>query len=678
MPDPILENKNEEALAKKKRKRVSNSYTENYPALTKMAWGFDPSLTPASNEVATHLGNIGSAIYGGAKGLVGTAAGALGEIAATPLGATDHLGITDGWYDNARAGLNSIWGDVGNSLRDVARPVGGSAIFGGKGIYEGSNNAARMKKHTEDMWNQGITGKIGAGLANTGDWGGAIAANALPLALASPALATAAIAAPAATQATALGTDIYQGHKKDALIQEQWPDAFKRLKAKLIKDNPTATPAQISDAIAAYEKQRKDSGLMPKEFVDGLVDDEAGDGAGIFNKITDTLGDWGQSGASALGAGDWYKKLSPTAQAAIPALLGAGGLGLGGYALYKMLAGDDDKEEEEEDEEEQRRQALQEYYNQYYKQSADSYPALTKEAILSDEERNERWRDMLPFTGNMAPRVGDLEDKFRYSNPEWEKQDDLLWDKYLKADERVKHMKKRIRKAGERGQMYMPRERKQLDRAKRSLERASDAHSALEFSPFFTAKEEKAVADMIKDRKAQSFALRNPFLTGLPTLMIWPEIAEMRADRAIQEQMADKFKRLKLGSAYPALTKSAFDYRDYVPDSLKRKAFEGDPGSYIAPELQKIVAPPAATVANVTGVQGVNTAANAAAQSVGRRAGAVYKGQPQQNKDIAWKAFQKDLTPTEAAGEYAQNAMNNPGQAASDVGNAAKDFVWGQ
>jgi len=621
MPDPILENMNEKVLNKKKKKRVSNSYTEQYPALTKMAWGFDPSLTPASNEVATHLGNIGSAIYGGAKGVVGTAAGAVGEAASVVPGVTDHLGITDGLYDHARAGLNSIWYDVGNNLRDVARPFGGSAIFGGKGIYEGSNNAARMKKHTKELGMQGIPGKIGAGIANIGDWGGAIASNALPFALASPALAASAIALPAATQATALGTDIYQGHKKDALIEQQWPDAFKRLKAKLIKDNPTATPDQISDAIDAYEKQRKDSGVMPKDFVDSLVDDEAGDGAGIFNKITDTLGDWGQSGASALGAGDWYKSLSPTMQAAIPALLGAGGLGIGGYALYKMLAGDDD---EEEDEEEQRRQALQEYYNQYYKQSADAYPALTKAAESFDVGEQAKKEFIL------------LRDNAKWLMPGYIP---YRAYKYLTNDNKAEPPKNP-------NTVNLP--------------------GGISYDPTHPANQgellEKLPPRTVKLPGGISYDANHPMNRGkgsAPASAIVKKSGKQSAD------------------AYPALTKAAEGWQDYVPDFMKRKAFESDPGSYITPELQKTVAPIAKTVADFTGVQGVNTAANAATQSVGQRAGDVYSGASQQNKDIAWKALNNETTSTAAAGQYAQNAMNNPGQAASDAGNAAKDFVWG-
>jgi len=79
-----------------------------------------------------------------------------------------------------------------------------------------------------------------------------------------------------------------------------------------------------------------------------------------LGRVGDTLGGWGQAGASKLGVGDWYSKLPSTAQAAIPALLGAGGLGLGAYGLSRVFGGSDKEEEEDK--------------------IASAYPALAKEA----------------------------------------------------------------------------------------------------------------------------------------------------------------------------------------------------------------------------------------------------------------------------------------------------------
>ena len=81
----------------------------------------------------------------------------------------------------------------------------------------------------------------------------------------------------------------------------------------------------------------------------------------MLGKIQGSLSRYGQGDAQSLGYGEQFRKLSPTMQAAIPALLAASGLGLGAYGLYKLFGSGSGKEEEEK---------------------TAAYPALTKSAVI--------------------------------------------------------------------------------------------------------------------------------------------------------------------------------------------------------------------------------------------------------------------------------------------------------
>jgi len=90
---------------------------------------------------------------------------------------------------------------------------------------------------------------------------------------------------------------------------------------------------------------------------------------GMLDKIQGSLSSYGQGASQALGYGEQYKKLSPMMQAAIPALLAAGGLGAGGYGLYKLFGGGSGEEEEEVP---------------AGAKTAAAYPALTKQAFIGN------------------------------------------------------------------------------------------------------------------------------------------------------------------------------------------------------------------------------------------------------------------------------------------------------
>ena len=830
MPDPILENTNEKVL---KQKRVPNSYIERYPALSASAEKRAYTPTPWFDKVTNVLGRGFDTIYGGAKAGVGTALGAGTEIGGGLYYLTDKLGVTDDQYSKNRALSNSIWGDVAASAKDVVTLGGARA------------NAARVAKHMEDLKRGGgILGMSGETAANVAGYSddtanfltsllvpagalskipGATATLARVPFLKTPLTASgllqggAYVGAPAAAVTHDMITNPariagYTASVNNAIRKVN--DALSKHDSLMPEKHRLALVGQLHSAMVANPE------IDPGELADAALQQAGYDGDPTFgNRAISTLKDVGGKGADMLGAGDWYKKLSPTAQAAIPALLGAGGLGLGGYALYKMLSGGD--EEKEETPEEKRRQLMRRA------KTASAYPALTKAADLtgmSDEEldayleseRQERerqysgedqlarvmgkdWEQLDPSAfstelGNWIERVR-ARDKV---NPPTEEQKshehgmgyfhEPLVSRVLGAADKTASAYPALTKVAfgnfpeeneypsdgkpykpgpgwvKRGprptkkthpKMFAPtappvtqaREAQgnpyasnaeatalKQQREDQQVESISDADSPYPMAGYFAAADpnfrtrgadEPHVPKHFDERGNQIDApygtktVRGPHWYSFPheVPLAKGEKAPVR-EAGIAASGSGNLTPVspytppalppgssgggpvamnKGGSAmYPALTKQSSwlsqwfkgttentpltgDYwKEHAPDAVKRRFFESDPGSHIAPELQKTISPYAKAVADFTGVQGVNTAANEAAQVAGQRAGDVYSGASQQNKDIAWDVMQKRTDPTAAAGQFMQNAVNNPGQAASDVGNAAKDFVWGK
>lgn len=61
---------------------------------------------------------------------------------------------------------------------------------------------------------------------------------------------------------------------------------------------------------------------------------------------------------------------------------------------------------------------------------------------------------------------------------------------------------------------------------------------------YLTDEQEEYARPLIEEQNAKRFALRHPFLTGLPTLGIWPLIAEGRATNEVLRPMTKKFPEL--------------------------------------------------------------------------------------------------------------------------------------
>jgi len=388
MPDPILENMNEKVL-KRKQKRVPNSYIERYPALSASAEKRAYTAHPWFDKVMTGMDRGFDTIYGAAKTGVGAGLGVAGEAA---LFGADKLGLSANDHGAYRAGLDSIWGDVAASAKDV-RTLGGAQA-----------NAARVAKHMADLKKGGgILGMSGETAANVAGYSddtakvltslilpggvlGKIPGAGAQLAkipfLGRPLTASGLLQGGAyfGAPTAAVGYDAITQPGRSAEYTESVHNALRKVNDALSKHDSLMSEEQRLALISQLQKGMvANQSIDPGELADAALQQAGYDGDPTFvNKAISTLKDVGGKGAGMLGAGDWYKKLSPTAQAAIPALLGAGGLGLGGYALYKMLSGGDD-EEEAETPEEKRRQLMRRA------KTASAYPALTKAAGLFDK-----------------------------------------------------------------------------------------------------------------------------------------------------------------------------------------------------------------------------------------------------------------------------------------------------
>jgi hypothetical protein len=78
-----------------------------------------------------------------------------------------------------------------------------------------------------------------------------------------------------------------------------------------------------------------------------------------------------------------------------------------------------------------------------------------------------------------------------------------------------------------------------------------------ELGTFLSDQDEDLVRRMIADRRSKSFALRHPWLTGIPTLGIAPAVAHGRAVHDITRKVLRRDKKLQ--AAHAAMKKAQYE-----------------------------------------------------------------------------------------------------------------------